>query len=173
MPIYVYNELQALVIGLRVANYSDRQIRRASRKANLERFQDSYGVHPLVYCEIWKDLQTTNIAAARIDTTKPSCTLVTFFEAIRFLKKYDTELDRSSQTNHCERFCRDWGWYFLDRVAVLRGIKVRTIGDCDCLFLIVCFVCSHFSLFVRLFGPTTGAQFLPAPLMVCTATFTK
>ena len=138
MPIYTYSPDQVLLIGLRIAGFKERQIKQAKRKSNLDRFGDSYGVDPIVYCQIWKDLQTTDIPEARIDTTKPSCTIITFLQAIRFLKKYDTEKDREGQTNRCDKFCRDWGWYFLDRVAALRGMKVRSrlaiCLDCSSLF---------------------------------------
>jgi len=124
MPVFVYSPDQVLVLGLKIAGYKPRQINRVQRKTNIERFKDSFGVAPIVYAQIWQDLQTTNIAEARIDTTKPSCTIITFLQAIRFLKKYDTEKDRGGQTGKCDKFCRYWGWYFLDRVAALRGAKV-------------------------------------------------
>lgn len=124
-PVYLYNSDQVLVIGLQVAGYKPRQIKRVSRETNIDRFKDSFGVAPIIYAQIWTDIQTTKMAEARINTEHRSCTIYTFLEAIRFLKKYDREKDREAQTGHCDRFCRQWGWYFLEKVAALKRIKVR------------------------------------------------
>jgi hypothetical protein len=47
----------------------DRQ-RNMCRATNLQRFKSQYGSMPVVYAQIWEDLQTTAIPEARIDNKK-------------------------------------------------------------------------------------------------------
>jgi len=70
------------------------------------------------------DHKMMTVVSARIDTTKPGCTLRTYLVAICFLQKYDTEFDRANQSGRSDRWCRDWGWYFLYRIAAMRDAKI-------------------------------------------------
>jgi len=99
-------------------------MKRVCMQTNLDRFGDSFGVSPVVCADIWVDLQTTTVPAACIDTKRKSCTLHTMLLSIRFLKKHDTETDRSGSSKKCDRFCRDWGWCFLEKIAALRAQKI-------------------------------------------------
>ena len=92
--------------------------------ANLRRFKSFYGSHPVVYAQIFEDLQTTDIPEARIITTKPGVTLDNFLLAIHFLKVYPTR-ERSAGMFHMgEQTAAKWGWYFSKKVQALKKHKV-------------------------------------------------
>lgn len=128
----IYTADEVLARGLKIAGWHAKRAARLSRETQIEYFKDSFGVAPIVYAQIWDDLQNANFTFVakngatenvRIDTSRRSCTLDTFLKAVRFLKKYDTEKDRAGQTGDSDRFCREWGWFFLARVAALRKTK--------------------------------------------------
>lgn len=130
----VYTVDEVMEAGLVIIGKGGAASARVLRKTNKDRFTRAFGSHPLVYASIWEDLQKTNatfmdhktrsIISAQIDTTKEGCTLRTFLVSIRFLRTYDTEFDRSNESGRSDRWCRDWGWYFLYRVAAMRQEKI-------------------------------------------------
>jgi len=131
----VYTADEVMEAGLVLIKKGGAASARVKRSTNVNRFERAYGSHPLVYSIIWVDLQKTNatftdpktntIVSARIDLNKIGCTLRTFLVSIRFLRKYDTEFDRSDQAERSDRWCRDWGWYFLYRIAAMRADKIK------------------------------------------------
>jgi len=129
--VIIFSADQVLERGLRLAGMDPARQSRMKRDSLIEFFKDSYGVAPIVYATIWEDIQTTTVPYARIDTTQRSCTIETFLQAINFLKKYDTELGRSIGTGRSVRFCRDWGWYFLEKIALMRQVKIVWPADGD------------------------------------------
>lgn len=124
-PIQVYSADEILVEGLKIAQQDGKRMQRVQRSTNIERFKDHFAVAPLVLAVIWEDLQTTSIPEARIDTTKPRITIVNFLHTLWFIKRYPTEKSRSGKAHRCERYMREVGWDLLERVAALKGIKVR------------------------------------------------
>ena len=110
--------------GLKMAGYSTARQQNVQRKTNVERFKSAFGVPPVVYAEIWDELQTSNSAEVRVDTTKAAVNLFNFLHAIHFIKEYPTEDNRAGKAGRCNTYVRDWGWYFLERVAALRAKKV-------------------------------------------------
>jgi len=134
MPHFlIYSSEEVLNEGLRIIRCGGQRAARVQRKTNINRFKSAFGVHPKVYTDIWYDLQTTNLVfqygkeknnPIKIDIQKQSVTLESFLLAMRFLRKYDTEEDRSQQSGFCDKWCREWGWYFVDRIAELRQAKI-------------------------------------------------
>lgn len=124
-PLLLYSADEILVEGLKIAQQDGKRMQRVQRSTNIERFKDHFAVAPLVLAVIWEDLQTTSIPEARIDTTKPRITIVNFLHTLWFIKRYPTEKSRSGKAHRCERYMREVGWDLLERVAALKGIKVR------------------------------------------------
>lgn len=87
-PIYIFSPDQVLVIGLHIAGYKPQQIRRVKRDTNIDCFKDSFGVAPIVYAQLWRDLQTTSIPTACINIRQKSCTITTFLESIIQIQLY-------------------------------------------------------------------------------------
>ena len=69
MVLVILTADQILRTGLLVVGFSDRRIQNVERAKSLERFRTAYGSKPIVYAQIWEDLQTTEIPEARIAFT--------------------------------------------------------------------------------------------------------
>jgi hypothetical protein len=52
--------------GLAMVGYNEERQARVKRATNIDRFKDHYGSIPVVYAQLWEDLQMTNIAAAHV-----------------------------------------------------------------------------------------------------------
>jgi len=88
-------------------------------------FKAVYGGHPIVLAALWLQLQTTAVAAAKIDTSKKrSVHLKNFLRSMHFLKRYPTETIRKYQSGNTRKTVRKWCWYFVDRIAALREEKI-------------------------------------------------
>jgi ribosomal protein L20 len=51
--------------GLELCGFDWRRQNKACRALNLRRFKAHFGSNPIVYAQIWEDLQTTGIREAR------------------------------------------------------------------------------------------------------------
>jgi hypothetical protein len=109
-------------IGLELCGFDWRRQNKACRALNLRRFKAHFGSNPIVYAQIWEDLQTTMIPKARIDGK--AC-VDSFLMAILFLKLYPTEEALSGVFKICERSVRKWVWYYVSKIQALKRAKVR------------------------------------------------
>jgi hypothetical protein len=71
--------------GLLLVGFNGARIENVKRATNLGRFCSHYGSNPIVYAEIWQDLQTTDVPDARITTDEKFVSLDSFLLAIHFL----------------------------------------------------------------------------------------
>jgi DDE superfamily endonuclease len=117
---------EVLTRGLTLAGFGTHKQERVDDKANVDRFIDHFGSHPRVYAQIWEDLQTTNVAAARVDGSAKALEKAFgyFMATLYFLTKYPTEKERSTIFDCCERSCREWGWTFLQKISALKVEKI-------------------------------------------------
>jgi hypothetical protein len=84
---------QILIHGLlRLAGWDAEKLGRRSDETNTDQYRGLYGVEPCVMTELVKDLQTTDIATARID----SLNLDKLHWAVHFLYRYPTETENES-----------------------------------------------------------------------------
>lgn len=90
-------------------------------RTNSERFQAHYGVGPATLDAVFVDLQTTNIAAARIAKPKLKYFLMTMY----WCKTYPTEAAVAGVFNVNEKTVRDRIKEYLNAMAALKGMKVR------------------------------------------------
>ena len=121
----ILTAIEFLQKGLELAGFSRRRQQRVCRATNLRRFKDHFGSLPVVYAQIWEDLQTTDIPEARIDARK-DC-VDSFLMAIHFLKCYPKEGERAAIFKICKKTARKWGWYFAEKVQALKVEKVRSL----------------------------------------------
>jgi hypothetical protein len=113
--------------GLTLANFSRRrQAWSLLDSKSVERFKAFFGSHPVVYAAIWEDLQTTEIAEARIDDFKTNADQ--FLMAIHFLKCYPTEAQLAGLFQICEETARKWVWFYVKKIQALKRGKVRHTG---------------------------------------------
>jgi hypothetical protein len=107
--------------GLLLVGFDARCQQNVKRVTNIGRFKTHYGSDPLVYAQIWEDLQMTNNPGARISE---KVTANSFLQGMHFLKLYPKEAERAGTFKVCEKTARTWGWYFIRKVQALKGEKV-------------------------------------------------
>ena len=113
---------QMLYQGLRLIGFNCQRVKSVSYTINLERFCAHFGSNPIVYAQIWEDLQTTLCSEAMI--TKKSAQLRYFLMAIYFLKCYSTESQLAAIFKISERTVRKWCWFYTCRIQALKEAKV-------------------------------------------------
>lgn len=111
-----------LRMGLELGGFDAKRQERVERKTNLRHFNALYGSNPIVYAEIFEDLQTTSIAKARVDS-KVIC-VESFLMGIHFLKCYPTEEVRSGVFKVCEKTAQKWGWFYAKKIQALKEQKI-------------------------------------------------
>jgi len=74
------------VLGLTQVGFDIQRQLSVNAKKNMERFHSHYGHSPMVFARAWNDLQTTTIAAARIDPANEGITISNFLYSILYLK---------------------------------------------------------------------------------------
>lgn len=87
------------------------------------RFKSLYGSQPVVYAQIWEDLQTTAIQEARVDAR--TTTIDHFLMSLHFLKCYPKESKLAADFKISEKTVRKWSWYFIKKIQALKQEKVR------------------------------------------------
>ena len=73
--------------GLVLVGFNGARIAKVKRSSSLSCFRSFYGSNPIVYAEIWQDLQTSLIHEARITTDAVFVNLDSFLLAICFLEE--------------------------------------------------------------------------------------
>ncbi len=97
MVLVILTADQVLNQGLTSVGFGNHRIQSMSRVTNLERFRDHYGSNPLVYAQIWEDLQQL----AHFEATAQDFHL--FLMSVHFLKCYPTESQLSPSFTVCEK----------------------------------------------------------------------
>jgi hypothetical protein len=124
MVVFILTPDEILQKGLHLVGFDDRRQQNVSRKTNLSRFKVHFGSLPVVYAQIWEDLQTTDVPEARIDTKK-DLNVDNFLAAVNFLKSYRTEVERSGTFGVCDTTARKWAWFYATKIQALKKQKVN------------------------------------------------
>lgn len=108
--------------GLELAGFDRDRHRRVCRASNLSRFRSFYGSNPIVYAQIWEDLQANETPedASKMDPDS-------FLMALHFLTRYPTEQELSGLFKICEKTARTWSWIYVQKIAALKGQKVSLV----------------------------------------------
>jgi len=114
--------------GLELAGFDAQRRNKSCQLSNIKRFATWYGSRPNVVAKMWEALQTTPVAAARIDHRRHD--LDDFLMALHFLKAYPVERVLSGIFKICEKSARKWCWFFCSKLAALKGEKVRYRKSC-------------------------------------------
>jgi hypothetical protein len=112
---------EVMNIGLQYVGYNHQQLQ-CCRSTLLSRFRSHYGSNPIVYSEIFEDLQTTILPNARIEGSQ--ICLKRFLMAIHFLQCYSTEHEISAKFGFDEKTARKWIKFFVLKVHALKPQKV-------------------------------------------------
>ena len=111
--------------GLELVGYNYDQQQKVARAANLMRFKVHYGSNPIMYAQIWEDLQTTMIPEACIDSRKTDPD--SFLMAIHFLAHYLTNQEQTGIFKICDKTAHSWSWFYARKIQALKGEKVSIV----------------------------------------------
>jgi hypothetical protein len=109
-----------LSLGLEIVGFCPRR-QNVCLKTKLERFRAHFGVSPETHQAIYVDLQTTEIATARI----PAPDAFYFLMAFHWLKVYPTEAQSSAIFKCDDKTVRGEVWKYVRAIQALKGQKVR------------------------------------------------
>jgi len=130
--VFIYTPDQFLTRGLLMGaeGWTEERLAKQKHSVKCKDFKAIYGAHPVVLAAIWFDLQTTTVATARIDTSKTrSVHMKNFLRSMAFLKQYPTEAIRKYRSGNTRKTVRKWCWYFVERIAELKYVKIVWPGD--------------------------------------------
>ena len=127
--IEIYTPDEMLYMGLKLLKWEDHQLARVCRETRVTRYRGHFGANPHIYAQMWEDLQTTTLEAARID---PSRRCIKIFHAtLHFLYRYPKEIERETTWNnvcHMDKL-RTEGWYYIDKIRALLALKAGWPAD--------------------------------------------
>jgi len=96
-------------------------------KTNVFRFTSHFGVSPVTAVWIYTDLQTTNIAAAKIKGGELD--LKYFLMALNYIGKYPTEEDLSADFHFSHVWARNKTWEAMEKIRALKHKMIRWEDD--------------------------------------------
>jgi hypothetical protein len=119
--------------GLSLLGWTDKHLNRQSKKRyekHSKWFHCEYGASHHVVAQIFSDLQTTKIAAAKFH----SATMVDLdylLFAFHFLKQYPTEGQQQNKWHQCDKKLRENLWDILPRLQALKATKITWPTDAE------------------------------------------
>ena len=119
----VLTNIQPSVIirrGLDLVGFTAARQRRTKLSTNVDRFRSSFGAGPRACAKIFRDLQTTNIADARIE--RPN--LIYFLIAINWLATYKKEAEMAGYFQLDDKTLRKYIAIYVDAIAALKEQKI-------------------------------------------------
>jgi DDE superfamily endonuclease len=117
---------EMLLYGLKLLGWEEKQLVRKSKNNRdnlLSLFKSDFGASPAVVAQIFEDLQTTDLPAARISFATMDDAAQLLY-ALNFLKQYPTEGQRQNKWHLCDKNLRENGWDLLLRLQALKAEKI-------------------------------------------------
>jgi DDE superfamily endonuclease len=112
---------EIMMKGLELVGWPrERIMKRKSEETNIDQYTGLYGVEPCVMAQLVEDLQTTEIATARIDNIN----IDKLHWAVHFLYRYPTETENESTWKKCANTIREACWYYVDKIRNLKAAKI-------------------------------------------------
>jgi len=132
--VQVYAPSQVLRIGLKLIGLDNDDQRKEQHETNVKYFKAHYGTYPEVIAQMWEDLQTTDIAEARITipfNMRVTCGLHlrSFLRTFHFFMRYETEIERKCRIKNTEKTIRKWQWFFVEKMNGLKPTKIVWPAD--------------------------------------------
>lgn len=119
---------QMLEKGLLLAGIHTKRLESQKKETLVQTFIDRYGSRPVVYAQIWEDLQRTTVAEALVPV-KDRDKVDYFFMALHFLKRYYVESERALIYGVDKTTVRKWTWYFIEKIQALKKEKITWPED--------------------------------------------
>jgi hypothetical protein len=127
------------------------------RSTKVARFRSFFGSLPVVYAQLWEDLQTTSIDDARLVVADPERDLKYLLFSIYYLKSYPIENDSSGRWGLSDRTLRDWKWRYIKKIQALKADKITWPDDWAAEGDIPVFLVSVDGIHCRIYEPQHGA----------------
>jgi len=112
---------QLLETGLVSKGLAPGRIATTSNTTLISRFRSLYYLNPDGLDALVNELQTTNVADARIERVSVPKLLV----ALNWLKRYKSEKEQAVENNMDEKTIRTSNWKYVSAIAALKNSKVR------------------------------------------------
>lgn len=124
--LLIVTDNEIINVGLMLVGYSEVMVERVKDEENKSRFRSHFGSSSIACAQLWEALQVTNTEAARVEGSQLELEkyLRYFLMALHWLKCYPTETQREALFNLNPKTCREWGWYFVKKIAALKNEKV-------------------------------------------------
>ena len=107
--VLVFTVDEVLQKGLVLIGFDRYRQQSVSRVTNLVRFRAHFGSDPVVYAQIWEDLQM--IPDGNNDHPKEDFNY--FLMSVHFLWRYPTEQEQTGRVfKVCDKSARSWSWYY-------------------------------------------------------------
>jgi DDE superfamily endonuclease len=118
----IYTPEEIMMMGLGLLGLDEKKLKKRDpdKGKNVSQYSGWYGVEPCVTAKLVEDLQTTNIASARID----AISIDKLHWAIHFLYRYPTETENESTWKKCSNTIRDACWFYVDKIRNLKAAKI-------------------------------------------------
>jgi len=120
MPIILTAD-QMLRKGLHFVGWDDHKRGRLIRGTKVEYFKSHFGSDPKVCADIFEDLQTTTVAAARVPPKQLD--LHASMMGLHFLMVCPKDNCKAGTFKGCPRTCREWCWYYAKKIQALKSKK--------------------------------------------------
>jgi hypothetical protein len=117
---------EMLIEGLILANFSEQQIERRSKKTNLGRFNSKFGASPAVVCTIYEDLQKTTAEDTSVQPHRSMrvngshANLRWLLRSMIYLRKYPLEDDFEAIFKMTARHARREIWDTIGKIQYLK-----------------------------------------------------
>jgi hypothetical protein len=120
-------QIRSCGLDFSFVEYKGIRIRRARKETNVYRFRGHFGSNPIIYAEIWEDLQTTEVEEARVPTK--DLNIHFFLMAMHHLNCYPTEVERETMSDISHKWGCNWCWYCIEKVQALKAQKITWPDD--------------------------------------------
>ena len=126
---------EMLIEGLILANFSEQQIERGSKKTNLGRFNSKFGASPAVVCTIYEDLQKTTAEDISVQPHRSMrvngshANLRWLLRSMIYLRKYPLEDDFEAIFKMTARHARREIWDTIGKIQYLKWKKITWPDD--------------------------------------------
>ena len=127
--IEIYTSDEILELGLKYLGWDETNMTsRLTTQTKKDRFRGLYGSDPHVAAQMWADLQTTTVEAARIDPSKRN--LQHYCWAMHFLKKYpNSSIEAEQMWKVSENTYVEHSWYYVQKLRALKAVKLCWPSD--------------------------------------------
>ena len=125
--VVVLTPSEMLSRGLNLVGWNDIELEGKSNKKKQVLFKGFYGSDPIVCCQLWEDLQTTEPPNARINAQDQVAKVNNFLITCHWLYRYPTVIEEEVIFKITDKVATAATQFFTKKLAALKVNKVRTL----------------------------------------------